>query len=183
MQGNGNDLRTLFRKLYFYLLPSSGMRSRYIANHRRLFQHLGNDVFWQPRNFPSDPELISIGNNVCLASGVTFVNHDVVSYMLNQANVTEVNLKPFMGCIKIGDNVMIGSNTMILPNVEIGSNVVIGAGSIVTKDLLDEGIYGGVPARKIGTIEKLLEKRIAYSLFPKMTVEDLWSDFEKQREK
>ena len=41
----------------------------------------------------------------------------------------------------------------------------------------------GVPARKIGTIEMLLEKRIAYSLFPKMTVEDLWSDFEKQREK
>lgn len=148
MQGSGNDLRTLFRKMYFFFLPSSGMRSRYLANHKALFHHLGSQVFWQPRNFPSDPELISIGNNVCLASGVTFVNHDVVSQMLNRAKKTDVNLKPFEGCIKIGDNVMIGSNTMILPNVKIGSNVVIGAGSIVTKNLPDNGVYGGGTSSK-----------------------------------
>lgn len=143
MLGTGNNFHTLFRKLYFYLLPSSGARSRYIAKHKELFHHLGSHVFWQPRNFPSDPELISIGDNVMLASGVTFVNHDIVSQMLNRANMSDLNLKPFVGCIKIGDNVMVGSNSMILPNVEIGSNVVIGAGSIVTKDLPSNGVYGG----------------------------------------
>lgn len=42
---------------------------------------------------------------------------------------------------------------------------------------------GGAPARKIGTIEKLLEKRIVYSQTPQKTIEELWNNFEKLEDK
>ena len=64
MKGNGNSIGTLLRKLYFSLIPTSGGRSKYIRKHASLFKHVGKDVFFQPRKFPSDPELLSIGNNV-----------------------------------------------------------------------------------------------------------------------
>ena len=46
----------------------------------------------------------------------------------------------------IGNNVSIGSNATILP-VKITNNVVIGAGSVVTKDIMETGIYAGNPAK------------------------------------
>ncbi|SHF10297.1 Hexapeptide repeat of succinyl-transferase [Marinitoga hydrogenitolerans DSM 16785] len=49
----------------------------------------------------------------------------------------------------IGKDVWIGANCIILPGVHIGDGAVIAAGSIVTKDVPQYTIYGGVPARKI----------------------------------
>ena len=48
----------------------------------------------------------------------------------------------------IKNNVSIGSNATILP-VEICSDVVVGAGSVVTKNILEPGVYAGNPAKKI----------------------------------
>jgi hypothetical protein len=87
MKGSGNGLSTLFRKLYFALLPKSGMRTKYIVKHSYLFRHVGKDLFFQPRKFPSDPELIYIGNNVNVASGVSFINHDIIHVMLNKLSI------------------------------------------------------------------------------------------------
>jgi len=47
---------------------------------------------------------------------------------------------------KIGNRVSIGTNATILP-VSIADHVVVGAGAVVTKDLLEPGIYVGNPAR------------------------------------
>ena len=49
----------------------------------------------------------------------------------------------------IGDDVWIGTNVIILPGVNIGSHCIIGAGSVVTKDVPDYAIVGGVPAKVI----------------------------------
>lgn len=49
----------------------------------------------------------------------------------------------------IGDNVYISTGVTILAPVRIGNNVVIGAGSVVTKDIPDNSVVGGVPARII----------------------------------
>jgi len=49
---------------------------------------------------------------------------------------------------KIGNYVSIGTNATILP-VTITDHVVIGAGSVVTKDILEPGIYAGNPVKKI----------------------------------
>lgn len=49
----------------------------------------------------------------------------------------------------IGDNCQIGTNTVTIPGVSIADNVIVGASTVITKDLIDSGVYVGSPARKI----------------------------------
>ena len=49
----------------------------------------------------------------------------------------------------IGNDVWIGMRSIIMPGVKIGDGAVIGAGAVVTKDVPDYAIVGGVPARII----------------------------------
>lgn len=51
--------------------------------------------------------------------------------------------------IKIGDNVWIGGHVMINPGVSIGNNVIIAAGAVVTNDIPNNVMIGGVPAKII----------------------------------
>ena len=55
--------------------------------------------------------------------------------------------------VTIGNDVWIGGNVTILPGVTIGNNVVVAAGAVVTKDVPDNCVVGGVPAKKIKDIE------------------------------
>ena len=54
--------------------------------------------------------------------------------------------------VSIGDDVWVGGNVTILPGVKIGNNVVIGAGAVVTKDIPDDSLAVGVPAKVIKTL-------------------------------
>ena len=72
--------------------------------------------------------------------------------------------------ITIGDNVWIGGSTCIMPGVTIGNNVVIGAGSVVTKDIPDDVIAAGNPARVIRKITE--EDRDYYYKDRKFDVDD-----------
>lgn len=178
MKNNGNRLKTLLKKLFFCLIPTSNGRTKYIVQHASEFHKMGGSIFWQPRMYPSDPQLISIGNNVMLASGVSFVNHDIIHWMLEKKY--KKHLFPQQkGCISIGDNVMIGANTMILPNVRIGSNVIIGAGSIVTKDIPNNSVAAGIPCRVIGKFDDLVEKRKNVVAYDK--AEEYWEEFYKKK--
>ncbi len=157
MKGNGNGMKTLFQKAYFMLLPKSDQRTQYIYKHRNEFHHIGDGCFFQIRKFPSDPEMLSFGNNVKVSADVRFINHDIIGRMLNDKYRSTV-FKPKMGCISVGDNVVIGMNATIMPDVKIGSNVIVAAGAIVTKDIPDNQVWGGVPARCIGTFDELVKK-------------------------
>lgn len=59
--------------------------------------------------------------------------------------------------VNIGNDVWIGANVTILPGINIGNNVVIGAGAVVTKDIPDNSLAVGVPARVIREIENDVE--------------------------
>ena len=59
--------------------------------------------------------------------------------------------------IKIGNDVWLGGNVTILPGVTIGNNVVVGAGAVVTKDIPDNSLAVGVPAKVIREIENDIE--------------------------
>ncbi|MEE3491338.1 MAG: sugar O-acetyltransferase [Methanobrevibacter sp.] len=59
--------------------------------------------------------------------------------------------------IRIGNDVWLGANVVILPGVTIGNNVVVGAGAVVTKDIPDNSLAVGVPAKMIREIENDLE--------------------------
>lgn len=180
MKGNGNSIGTLIQKLHFFLIPTAKGRTAYIMKHKKMFHHLGDDIFWQPRKFPADPEKISLGNNVRVSADVDFVNHDIVSFVLNHKYNTK-EFKPRRGCIEVGNNVMIGSNVIIMPNVRIGSNVAIAAGAIVTKDVPDNVVVGGVPARIIESFETLERKSRLVKKYD--TVEEYWTEFYEQRKK
>jgi len=66
-----------------------------------------------------------------------------------------VELSPnviLLGNVKVGSFSHIGANTTILPKVTIGKNVIIGAGSVVTKDIPDNVMAFGIPAKIIKSI-------------------------------
>jgi acetyltransferase-like isoleucine patch superfamily enzyme len=142
-------------RLRIALIFESKRRTKYIVKHN-VFKSVGDNFFFQPRMIPADPELIKFHNNVTVASGVTFINHDIIHNVLN--NMGE-NVEYNMGPIEVMDNVFIGSNCTILPNVKIGPNAVVAAGSVVTHDVLENSVVAGNPAKKICTFDELVEKR------------------------
>ncbi|MDK9855707.1 acyltransferase [Staphylococcus equorum] len=104
--------------------------------------------------FGSEPYLISLGNHVTITSGVKFATHDGGVWIFRKEYPKIDNFQPII----VGNNVFIGINTIILPGVNIGNNVVIGAGSIVTKDVPNNQVIGGNPAKKIKDTEKYQKK-------------------------
>ena len=51
----------------------------------------------------------------------------------------------------IGDNVTLGANVVIIGGITIGNNVIVGAGSVVVKDVPDNCVVAGNPAKVIKT--------------------------------
>ena len=87
-------------------------------------------------------ELVEIGDDCFIGHGVMFIN-DAFS-----GGGPAMGDKTKWKETKIGNKVSIGSNATILP-VSICDNVVIGAGAVVTKDIIQPGIYAGNPAKLI----------------------------------
>lgn len=54
------------------------------------------------------------------------------------------------GCVIVGENTMVGANAVVLPRLRIGRNVVVGAGAVVTRDVPDDSVVVGNPARLLG---------------------------------
>ena len=111
--------------------------------------HLYGDVNWS-----TEPWIITLGNNVHITGGTKFITHDGGT-LLYRDQIPDLEItKPITG----GDDVYIGNNVIILPGVTIGNNVVIGAGAVVSKDIPDNSVAVGVPARVIKTADEYLEK-------------------------
>lgn len=87
-------------------------------------------------------ELVEIGDNCFISHGAMFIND---KFEKGGPAGGDRNL---WHSTKIGNNVSIGTNATILP-VKIADSVVIGAGSVVTRDILEKGVYAGNPAKKI----------------------------------
>lgn len=108
---------------------------------------------------------VTIGDNVVLAPRVHVLAHDASTGIFigktRAANVT------------IGNNVFVGASSIILPGVHIGNRVIIGAGSIVTKDIPDNSVAVGNPARVICSLDTYLEKEKA-KMRPENTFKGLW---------
>ena len=160
---NKQTIIRAWQTLRLLTITSSGRRAEYLRQHH-IFYHIGKDCTIVERKVPLYPRLISIGNNVHLAAKVLLVPHDAIHLCLNNMAKTQpgggvVHYQERLGCIEIGDNVFIGANTTVLYNVKIGSNVVVGAGSLVNKDIPDNTIAAGCPAKVIGTFDDFMKKR------------------------
>ena len=102
---------------------------------------IGNDTIIGDHCFLDGRAPLKIGNHVGIASQVLIYNdeHDINSPDYGNS----------FGPVEIGDYVFIGPRAIILPNIKIGKGAVVAAGAIVTKDIPDFEIWGGVPAKKI----------------------------------
>lgn len=90
---------------------------------------------------------ITIGNNVFLAPGVHIYTATHPLDPIERNSGYEYG-KP----VKIGDNVWIGGRAVICPGVTIGDNVVVAAGAVVTKNVPNNVVVGGNPAKIIKSI-------------------------------
>ena len=92
---------------------------------------------------------VNIGSHVNLAQGITVtaLNHNFedISKCIDEQGIST---KP----VTINDDVWIGANAVILPGVTIGRHSVIAAGAVVTKDVPDNTLVGGVPAKVIKSL-------------------------------
>ena len=135
-------------------------KAEYLKKHGN-FKLFGDKNFWYSRIIPSDMKLISIHNNVKVATNVYFCTHDVLHNLFNdEASGGGQNFIRYSGEIEIFDNVFIGANSTIMYNVKIGPNAIVAANSVVTKDVPEGAVVGGNPAKVIGSYETVKSKRL-----------------------
>lgn len=110
---------------------------------------------------------IHIGKNVFINMGCKFqdqggifigdgalIGHNVVLATLNHAKSPQNRSSMLPAPIHIGKNVWIGANATVLPGVTIGDGAIVAAGAVVTRDIPENTIVGGVPAKVIRTISE-----------------------------
>jgi acetyltransferase-like isoleucine patch superfamily enzyme len=149
--------------LYRYKLYRANSYNQSEVYRKYLDVKIGENVRFTGKriSFGSEPYLVEIGNNVTITSGVIFETHDGGVGVFRK-EFPNINI---FGKIKIGNNVFIGHRVIIMPGIIVGDNVVIGAGSIVTKDVPNNVVIAGVPAKTIKSIEDYKNQALKKSTF------------------
>lgn len=102
---------------------------------------IGHDSLVGSNCFLDGRAPLIIGNHSSLASEVMIYN--------DEHNIHSPNYENSFGQVIIGDYVFLGPRVIILPNVKIGRGAVVAAGAVVTKNIPEFEVWGGIPAKKI----------------------------------
>lgn len=127
---------------------------------RMIGVRIGNNcLVYRSMEWPSEPYLVTIGNNVQLTRGVAIHTH-------GGGNVIRREIPDFdtFGKVIIKDWAYIGAHAQIMPGVTIGEGSIVAAGSIVTKSVPDAMVVGGCPAKILCSVEDYKERNIKYNL-------------------
>ena len=120
----------------------SGHRQTLISGWGRM--RIGDRVFVNCGTVLISVLEITIGDDVALANEV---------YVMD-SNSHGVEGRPHVEApVRIGDGTWVGARAMILPGVTIGKRVVVAAGSVVTRDVPDDVLVAGNPARVVRPLE------------------------------
>ncbi len=137
---------------------------RILAN--RIFRHCGEGVIFHHNVLFSSGSNISVGDHSLINRYVMLDDRadlDIGAFVMVAAGVTiETHTHPFDDFslpiayggrdgrpVKIGHNTVLGYNVVVMAGVEIGYRCIVGANSVVTADVPDYQVVGGVPARLI----------------------------------
>ena len=156
-------IKRIIRKLIYRENATSESLIQYLRDRGA---EIGNDVtVYAPNKTVIDkqnPYLLKIGNHVRITEGVKILTHDYSWSVLKCLSAEDIMPGAVFGSqrpVEIGNNVFIGMDAIITCGTKIGDNVIIGVGSVVTRDCPSGGVYAGVPARRIMSIEEFYEKR------------------------
>lgn len=105
--------------------------------------YCGENVFFNINCVVLDEAKVTIGSNVLFGPGVQLytASHPLDKILRKTHKISKT--------ITIGDDCWIGGNTVILPGITIGNGCVIGAGSVITKNIPDDSLAVGNPAKVI----------------------------------
>ncbi len=109
---------------------------------------VGKNVFINACCKFQDQGGITIGNGVLIGHNVTFAT-------LNHDERPEYRQNIYPKSIRVGDNVWIGSNATILAGVKIGDGAIVGAGALVTKDVPENTVVVGIPAKEVRKVKTI----------------------------
>lgn len=165
MQKGLNRIYNILLELGVFVLHVVG----YVPSHhiRRLFYRMagvkigsGSTIHTMARFY--EPHNIEIGDDTIVGEGalldgrdsLVIGNHvDIASCVMiynSKHNIYGEHFEAVTGKVVIHDYVFVGPRAIILPGVTIGKGAVIGAGAVVTKDISEGDIVGGIPAKVIG---------------------------------
>lgn len=146
-----NQFFRLLNKIFLIIYA----RIDHVKYAKHIGVNMGNNIkiYGNPyKMFGTEPWCVTLGNNVHITGDVLFITHDGGT-LLFRDQIPDLEItKPII----VKNNVYIGVRSIIMPGVEIGNNCIIAAGSVVTKNVPDNNVYGGVPARFIKTIDEYL---------------------------
>lgn len=149
------------QKIYFKVISVIAKRVQNWRNWR--WRIKGYDIHPSTvleRNLSLDklyPAGIHIGKNCLIGAGVMILSHDHCRRGGNNVNVQDVT-NPLLLDTYIGDRCFIATRSLILPGVRIGNECIVGAGSVVTKDVPNNCIVAGNPAKVIRTGIRMSER-------------------------
>lgn len=150
---NIKKLIPCIRKVFYRIYASINK----VEFAKKIGLNFGDDlhIYGNPIHmFGTEPWCINLGNHVYITDDVKFVTHDggtlIFRHLVPDLEIT----KP----ITVGDYVYFGTRSMIMPGVTIGNNCIIAAGAVVTRDVPDNSVVAGVPARVIKSADEYFEK-------------------------
>lgn len=140
------------------IYKGSKIGKRFVSGHNAVIREdniIGDDLTIGVNSYLGPGN--RIGNNVkihtnCFLEGVILEDNVIISPHVVFTNdpypPCKICVEEVRGAI-VGKNTVIGANVTILPGIKIGENVLVGAGSVVTKDIPDDVVVAGNPARII----------------------------------
>lgn len=163
----GGDQNMLANVIKFLIAPQRRLRRAYTkARHRHVINYLvksGMELGEGSRierdvSFGSRPYLVKIGKHVDISRRVSFITHDGADTWLSDTHDEDERSK-YRDYIEVNDDSFIGIGAIILPGISIGPRSIVGAGAVVTRDVPQNTVVIGNPAREVCSVDVYLSMK------------------------